>query len=201
MQRISYESLVDLAEGLLDPDEAQRLRVRIAADPDQQAELAALEELIGLMRSDASADAPEHVVNRALRLMRPRAAAPAPGALRRYIATLKSDSWRAAPLAAGFRSLQAWPRVLLLSAGDRELDLQISQQGDSWLLQGQILGPEGPGEVVLGTEELRVMVPLNDLGEFVLPAVPGGRYTLVVTQGEIEIVVSDLELGPSSSKS
>jgi anti-sigma factor RsiW len=198
MQPIPYELLIDLAEGRVPPHEAAVLRARIAADPQAQAELVALEEVMGLMRADDSVDAPEHVIGRAIRLMRRPAATPAGNSLRRILAVLKSDSWQMPRLAAGLRSVHPWPRALLLSAGDRELDLQVAPRSDGWQLHGQILGPEEPGTVVLSGPAARVTIPLNDLGEFTLPPVPAGRYTLTVTQGSLEIVVPDLELGPSS---
>jgi anti-sigma factor RsiW len=196
MQPIPYESLVDLAEGRLTPTEAQHLRARIAADPMAQAELAELERLIALMRADHFEDAPDHVINRAIRLMRPAPAAEQ-GALQRLIAVVMNDSWRT-PMAAGFRSASAWPRALLLSAGDRELDLQIRPTGERWQLFGQVLGPEEPGTVVLSVADHQVTTTLNELGEFILPPVLTGRYTLTLRQGQREIIVPNLELGPSS---
>jgi hypothetical protein len=199
MQPIPYELIVDLAEGRVDATEAAALRARVAADPAARAQLASLEALVSLMRDDDSVDAPNHVISRAVRLMRKPAAAPAPSPLQRLIAVLKVDSWQAPALAPGLRSTQVWPRALLLSAGDRDLDLQIGPRGDGWQLTGQVLGPEEQGTVVLSGGGLRLSVPLNELGEFVLPPVGAGRYLLQVTQGAREIVVSDLELGPSSS--
>lgn len=198
MQPIPYELIVDLAEGRVDPADAAALRARVAADPAARAQLASLEALVGLMRDDASVDAPDYVINRALRLIRRPAAAPALGPLQRLIAVLKMDSWQASA-AAGLRSSQVWPRALLLSAGDRELDLQIGPRGEGWQLSGQVLGPEERGTVLLSSGSVRLSVALNDLGEFVLPPVAAGRYVLLVSQGEREIIVSDLELGPSSS--
>lgn len=199
MQPIPYELIVDLAEGRVDPAEAAALRARIAADSTAKAQLASLEALVRLMRDDDSVDAPEHVISRAVRLM--RRPEPAPGPLQRLIAVLRLDSWQAPELAAGLRSGQVWPRALLLSAGDRDLDLQIGPRGEGWQLSGQVLGPEEQGTVALSGSGLRLSVPLNELGEFVLPPVGAGRYVLQITQGAREIVVSDLELGPSSSQS
>ncbi len=201
MQSISYELLVDLAEGRMSPHAAAELRTRIATDAAAQHELAAIEELIGLMRNDDSLDAPEHVIGRAVRLMRQPAASPAPGLLQRLVATLRNDTWQTPTLASGLRSIQAWPRALLLSAGDRDLDLQIGPHGEQWQLRGQVLGPELPGAVVLNSADEHITVRLDELGEFVLPPVPAGRYTLTVTHGDIEIVVPELELGPLASQS
>jgi anti-sigma factor RsiW len=201
MGRISFEQLVDLAEGRLPAAAAAELRIRISADPDAQAELGAIEELISLMRDDESVDAPEHVIRRAVRLMsQPSAPQPA-GVLQRLIAVVTSDSMSGSQLAVGLRTVQAWPRALLLTAGDRELDLQIEPSGERWQLHGQVLGPEEPGTVTLIGEGVRVSTPLNSLGEFALPAVVTGRYVLSVIQGSVEVIVPELELGPSSRRS
>lgn len=196
MERVPYRLLVDLAEGRLAPLEAAAIRAQIVDDPEAQRDLAELEALIDLMRSDDSVDAPEHVVARAARLLRPKETLPRK--LRRLTALLSSDSWQLPGLAPGLRSLHAWPRAILLRAGDRELDLQVGPRGEQWQVSGQVLGPEMPGVVTLSGTPDQVTAPLNDLGEFVLPLVAGGRYTLTVTQGDLEIVVPNLEIGPSS---
>lgn len=197
MEHVPYELLVDLVEGRLAADDAAALRAQIAADPRTQARLARLERLIRLMRADDSVDAPEHVVARAVRVGRRPAPAQQQGALRRLITLLSSDSWRAPGAAIGMRSLQAWPRALLLKAGDRELDLQVGPRGERWQLSGQVLGPEAPGTVTLSGPGDQVAVQLSELGEFALPPVPAGHYTLTVTQNDLEIVVPNLEIGPS----
>ena len=197
MERVPYQLLVDLAEGRLAPLEAAAIRAQIAGDPVVQRRLAELEALIGLMRSDDSVDAPEPVVARAVRLVRPKESLPRK--LRRLTARLSSDSWQPQGQAFGLRSLHAWPRAILLRAGDRELDLQVGPRGEQWQLTGQVLGPEMPGMVTLSGPTAHVTAPLNDLGEFVMPLVAGGRYTLTVTQGDLEIVVPNLEIGPSST--
>lgn len=194
MQRIRFEQLVDLAENRLGPAEAADLRARIAADPAAQAEYRLLEELIDLMRSDNSVAAPDHVLQRALRIARRPADPRTPALLQRLVAVLRSDSWRTA--AAGVRSRQIWPRALLFSVGDYELDLQIAPQGSEWQLRGQLLGPVSTGTVLLQGSERSVDVALNELGEFVLPPLPAGPYRLFVLQDDYEIIVPKLELGP-----
>lgn len=197
MERVPYELLVDLAEGRLAPLEAAAVREQIAGDPAAQQRLADIEQLIGLMRADDSVDAPDHVIARAVRLIRPKEALPGP--LRRLTALIRSDSWRTPGLAYGLRSVHAWPRAILLRAGDREIDLQVAPKGEQWQISGQVLGPESPGDVTLSGPADHVTARLNELGEFTLPLVAGGRYTLTVTQGELEIVVPNLEIGPLSS--
>jgi anti-sigma factor RsiW len=200
MEPVPYELLIDLAEGRLAETEAAALRARIVDDPLARARLSELEELISLMRADDSVDAPEHVVARAARLARRPEPTRQQPALRRLIALLTSDSWRGAGAGAGLRSLQAWPRAILLKAGDRELDLQIGPRGERWQLSGQVLGPEAPGSVTLSGPGDRVSATLNEIGEFTMPPVPAGFYTLTVTQDDLEIIVPSLEIGPSSTQ-
>lgn len=200
MEYVPDELLVDLAEGRLPEAEATALRAQIAGNPRARARLAEFERLIGLMRADDSLDAPEHIIARAARLVRQTQPAPRQTPLRRLIALLAADSWRSPELSAGLRSLHAWPRAMLLRAGDRELDLQVGPRAERWQLSGQVLGPEAPGTVTLSGPGDRVSVSLNDLGEFALPPVPAGHYTLTVTQSDLEIVVPNLEIGPSSSQ-
>lgn len=195
MPDISLAQLIDLAEGRLPPGDAASLRRRIAADPSSAAELAAFEELIGLMRSDESVDAPEHVIARAARLVRPQANAPSAGILTRILATLRSDSWQR-PLAAGLRSGQSGPRSLTYSAEAWDLDLQITRQAGGWQLRGQLLGPELAGSVALRGGASTVTTVISELGEFGLPPVEAGTYALYLSLGEHEIVVSPVELGP-----
>ncbi len=199
MQQITYDKLVDLVEGRLTEAEAAALRTRIAAEPSAQAEVAALTELFALMREDDSVDAPEHVIQRALRLMPQTASRPA-DAVRRFVASLIRDSWRAPQLAPGLRAGNRWPRSLLLRAGDRELDLQITPSGEQWQLAGQVLGPEAPGSATLSGPGGDVTASLNALGEFVFPPLQMGRYTLTLRHDDLEINVPELEIGPETDE-
>lgn len=193
MPQFTNEQLVDLAEGRLPPAEAAALRRQLADDPAASAELAALEDLISLMRTDDSVDAPEHVIARAVRLFRPLA--PAPGLLRRIVAALRADSGPR-PLAAGLRSGQGAPRSLAYGAEGWDLDLQLTPQAGRWQVQGQLLGPELAGSVTLGGDGPPVSAPINELGEFSLPPVSPGTYVLTVRLDAAEIVIEPLELGP-----
>lgn len=196
MVSFPYDLLVDLAEGRVPLAEAASIRARIATDARAQAELEAIEQLIALMRSDDSIDAPAHVLARAFRLVRREEAPSAAGLLRRIAAALRSDSWQA-PLAAGLRTDQPTTRDLVYTAEDRDLDLQIAPSGNLWQLRGQVLGPDDPGSITLSSGQILVSVELSDLGEFTLPPLPPGSYELVLRQGDREIVIAELELGPS----
>jgi hypothetical protein len=179
---IPDEVLIDYLSGRLSPGDRADVARRVAADPRAQRRLEQLRLEQGGAPTGAGAAAPRRARH-----------------VRSLIVRLRSDSWQHAGGAPGLRSLQAWPRALMLQAGDRELDLQIAPQGEQWLVSGQVLGPEAPGRVLLSGPSDLVATALNELGEFVLPLVAGGRYTLTVTQGDVEIVVPNLEVGPLSS--
>lgn len=195
----SYEQLVALAEGRLPPEEQASVQVQVAADPAVAAEVVRLQHLFALMGSDDSMDAPAHVINRALRLMRSPVPPTAPSLRQRLVAALRFDSTQT-PLAMGVRQEAAAGRSLLMSAGDYDLDLRVTPAGGTgWQVSGQVLGPEEEpgGQVELRGTAGSVTAMLNALQEFVLPPVPTGTYELVLYQAGLEIVVPGLELGSS----
>jgi hypothetical protein len=160
--------------------------------------LAQVERLFGLMQSDTSVDPPPTVVNRALRIFRPRPTpATAPPLLQRIVAALQFDSLQLAP-AVGLRSGAAAPRQLLFSAGDYDLDLRLTpaEQTDGWLFTGQVLGSDTPtGRVTVEGATGVVETSLSLLGEFVLPPITAGNYTLVVQLADAEITVDTIQVG------
>lgn len=194
MPKPSFEQLVDLAEGRLPAAEALALRQQIAADPAAAADVAALEDLFALIASDEGEDAPEYVIARALRLVRPLAPAQPPSLLERIVAVLRSDS-RQRPLAAGLRSGEATTRSMSYSAEAWEMDLELAPRAGGWQLRGQLLGPELAGTIELRGEQSAQTATINALGEFTLPPVPPGSYALVVRLDARELVIEQLELG------
>jgi hypothetical protein len=191
---ILLTQLTDLAEGRLDPAQAAQVRARIAADPQLAADYAWLETAIGLMRNDAreGADAPDYVINRALRLIRPPA--PQPDPLRRLVAMLRFDSFRQA-LAPGMRADAASQRQLLYTADGCDIDLRVSTDGDLRRINGQILGSDAPGAVIVRRAGAVVAeAPLNPLSEFSLPPLPAGTYALTVRLDTLEVIIEGLDL-------
>jgi anti-sigma factor RsiW len=195
MPKVTHEQLVDLAEGRLTAQAAEALRRQIAADPALRAELAAVEELIDLMRSDTSVDAPEHVIARAVRVMRKPQPSAGPGLLRRLVARLQGDSAQQ-PFALGMRSGAGAERTLSYVAEDWDIALQLTPWAGRWQLRGQILGPEVAGTIVLEAGAEPLVAPVNELGEFALPPVEPGSYRLLVRAETREILVEPLELEP-----
>jgi hypothetical protein len=201
--RITFEQLADLA----DPthahlSEAQRtdLLARVQADPVATAELARLQGLIHLMRSDTAEDAPEWVVNRAARLFRQRRPQEPAGLqrlARQIVAILQFDSAQS-PLAYGVRSGDALAARQLLYGGDGwVIDIHIEAAGSLWQITGQLLGGEDgvlPGQAVLHNASSAVEATLSEMSEFSLPLVGAGTFELVLRVGDLDIVVPELTL-------
>lgn len=193
-----FDRLADLAEGRLARDAQAAVRAHLTVCARCAGDAAWLERTIGLMRADAAEneDAPAHVVARAARLLRPPATDAAASRWRRVLATLQFDSGQM-PLAPAMRATAPGTRQLLYGAAGCDLDLRIAPAGDRWVVSGQALGPEGGGEVELrdaaGTS--RAASALSDLGEFALPPVPPGGYTLRLRVADVEVEIADLSLG------
>jgi hypothetical protein len=117
-------------------------------------------------------------------------------------AVLSFDSWAQPALAAGVRSAGAGTRHLLFNADGRDVDLRIRAQGASFVLTGQVLGPDEPGEVELLTcagpgqaAVVACVAALDELGEFHIDTVPRGTCTLTLRVGGDQIVLPAIEVG------
>lgn len=199
---LQFASLVELAEQRATPRPAEA-QAHLSSCTQCTQQLSQLQEIIGLMRTDATTDAPHNTLAHALNLFDTRrpsqtgaAAASEKLVARRILAALNFDSMQSAP-AFGLRSGQATERQLLFSAGDHELDVRVRPNGETWVVSGQVLGHCTGGEIELEqTEDATVLAVarLNDVCEFALPAVPHGSYTLRLRLGESEVEVPGLEL-------
>jgi hypothetical protein len=125
--------------------------------------------------------------------------------LRQLAAVLTFDSWAASPLAAGLRGARQPTRQLLFSAEGRDVDLRISaaEEDNRFVLTGQVFGPDDAGVARLRAQSgdptapaaPEQLGPLDEMGEFRLPAVAAGRYVLSLQLGDAEIVLPPIELG------
>jgi anti-sigma factor RsiW len=190
---LSFERLVDLVEGRLSPAEQDQALDHLAACARCAAEKTWLEQVIGLMRSDTSEDAPPAVITRARRLFQSRTA-PTPTERRRISALLQFDSLQR-PLALGVRSGQPAARQLLLKAENFDLDVRITPIRAAWQVSGQILGLETSGQVELQSETTTVRAELNNLGEFTLPPVPAGSYNFLLRLADLDVDLPTLYIG------
>jgi hypothetical protein len=186
---LSYEQLVALAE---QPQEQTELALLSTSDREL---VERLRGTFALLADDQSVAPPDHVRNRALRLMRRPAAAPGPGLLARLRAVLAFDSLAAAP-PAGVRGEAARLRQLLFRAGSFDVDMQVLPQGGRLRLLGQVLARSGAtptGEALLsqGARPL-ASVELDELGEFSFDELLPGTYSLLIRTPDAEIDVPEI---------
>ena len=189
----SFDRLVDVAEGRVSPEERASVLTHVSTCPRCTTEIAQLERLIGLMRTDQSEDAPSHVVARAVRLFTARIAPSRPGLRQRLLATLQFDS-ALRPAAMGVRGASTQPRQLLFSDGEHVFDVRITATGAEWTVAGQVLGPVEVGQIDLRGPVGTFHTELNDMGEFTMQ-VPSGTYVLLVTLADVEVEIPTLKIG------
>jgi anti-sigma factor RsiW len=198
-RNISFDTLLDFAEGRLSEAERAEVAVQLQNDPSAAAEVAQLRQMIARMRADTTEDAPAHVLNRAMRLLRQRRtqAERAPDLLQRILAVLTFDS--TSSLAMGMRSGESQSRQLLFSAQGLDLDVRVTPAASGFIVSGQMLGPEAEGAVLLANDVVSAQALLGELGEFAFPVVPAGVYKLTLHHGNVEVVVPELKLGTSTT--
>jgi hypothetical protein len=195
LDHIPFSRLIDLVEGRFSPDELAGARLHLGECPRCAAEMAWLERVIGLMRTDSAEHAPAQAVATAKRLFRPAAQPQArPAARTRLVAMLQFDSART-PIALGMRSGVPAERQLLYSVSSYLLDLRLAPQGSLWVISGQLLGADAGRQVELDGPAGTLRTTLNDLSEFVLPPAPAGAYTLRLQLDDLDIMVDGLEVG------
>ena len=199
-----FDRLADLTEGLLDVDDERAVLGHLATCSRCSDDVDWLTHAIGLMRGDETVSAPEHVLNRAVRLLRQRrnvATKGEPdGLIKRLKACIRFDSANATP-AFGLRVGGDEPtRQRLFEARPYELELRTRATRGGWSLVGQLLGPAdsvASGEVELIGADTSVHARMTELLEFSLPAVPAGTYRLKLHLDQsTEIDIPPLEVGP-----
>ncbi|GEM_PF-803239 len=166
------------------------------------------DELAALVNGAAALpDAPPALVKSALGLW--QAAQPAvasktaaPGLLNKIRAVLTFDSWTASPAALGLRSMPSQTRHLLFSAHGRDIDLRIVSSAESYVLAGQILGPDEPGCVELAIDTASeyaarsmLTTPLDELGAFRLDNIRAGTYWMTLKFAGDAVELPQIDVG------
>lgn len=155
-------------------------------------------------RAVALPDAPAALVQAALALFTARTplaevASAAAALLRQVVATLRFDSWAPQALPAGVRSVPSEARHLVFSAMGRDIDLRIVPGAGHFVLTGQILGPDEAGTVEIVSDTQSAEAPrvaaLDNLGEFRLDRVPGGRYLMTLHLAGEQVLLPPIEVG------
>lgn len=204
-KHLSFDALTDLAEKSArrtsDQSSSETLENNhLNSCQSCQTQFVKLTQSINLMRNDDAVDAPAELISQAVALFRTRpiiTKEPAPSVLKRLLAVLSFDSLELKP-AFGLRSgaLSSNTRQMLYSAGEYDLDLRITPNGEKWVVSGQLLGDHcDGGQIALVTEHETSQTDLNDLCEFTLPPVASGHYQLRLNLPQTEIDVPDFQLG------
>jgi anti-sigma factor RsiW len=193
-KHIAFSRLVDLVDGRLSADDQAEIESHLLACPRCASDVAWLRRVIGLMRADETKNPPAPVVAAAKRLFRAPTTPAGPAARRQVSASLSFDSMQA-PVAMGLRAGAQPSRQMLFTTADYLVDLRITPSGALWAVSGQLLGAEAGEQVELRGPSRMARVPLNDMNEFVLPPAPPGNYTLTVRLADLDITITDLELG------
>ena len=187
---ISVETLANIAEGTATSEAREAAMAHISTCSTCHDTLRRLQQLILMMRSDSTNDAPRDVLSSAINIFSQEKRSP----LRRIVAILTFDSRSAGPV-FGVRSLPTASRQMLYSAEESDLELRITVQNDECILAGQVIGEGWAGghvEIlgVAGKSE----TTLNDVCEFKLPPIPVGNYSLTVRMLDRQIEIPELEL-------
>lgn len=191
---LAGEILANLAEDRLGAEAREAALAHIATCPACDQRLLELRQLMRMMRSDRSEDVPGQVLNAALDIFSRQLQPTTPSSLRRIVATLTFDSLKSTP-AFGMRSGQTSSRQLLYSAEESDLDLRLTVQNDQCVVAGQVLRDGCIGGIVEISGAIEsAETSLNELCEFIFPALPLGNYLLRVKMGDVEIEVPELEL-------
>jgi anti-sigma factor RsiW len=191
-QHVALDRIADLARGLLPAAEQESIHSHMAGCARCAAQIARIERLFAVTSAGATEDVPSHVVARAVRLMRQRKAAMQLSPRRRIMATLRFDTLRM-PVALGKRSQSVGARQLVFETGQHDVDVRIKPVGAHWAVWGQVLGAVTGGQVEL-QGPATVQTQLNSLGEFRMPPVPPGTYSLTLQLDDGEIGM-DLDIG------
>jgi hypothetical protein len=157
------------------------------------------ESLIQALRTEsAQFDAPEHVIQRAFTIWKPKATEK-PSLAHHILATLKFDSFTESPISLGVRSVSSSNRQILFSAEGRDIDVRVSslsKRGSMvFSVSGQILGPDDSGSVSLESDARQWSADLNELSEFQFEEVPAGKYEMTVSLGDTVIVLPKIDVG------
>ncbi len=203
---IPFATLVDYQDQTLSLSEREAVEQHLAEPcPVCQKNLAhATELLAAFAQPDRTVTPPEDVVQRAVAAFtnRSRAVGAFPEhpsmSFPRIIASLLFDNFRQAPLAAVRGAARS--RQLLFTAGDVDVDVQITTERHGSTLLGQVLNSQTDEidqtpivRLYRGGEVLRTSAP-DDQGQFAFRAIVPGVYDLGVMLSQGEIVLEGLEL-------
>lgn len=194
-EHIDFARIADLVEDRVAPSVRTESMAHISSCSYCAEKLRRLDQVVRLMATDRTADAPRDVVTYAMNIFSGRPKSPRQSLRRRIVAALSFDSSMNQAPAFGVRSGQTGSRQLIYSAEENDIDLRITLHDDMWIVAGQVLREDcAEGRVEIEGLSGSAVAGLNELCEFTLPAVPAGNYLLRVHMADVELEVPQLEL-------
>jgi len=193
---LSFEKITDLALGeSANAEMAEHLK----SCPQCELELMRARQLVEVMETDRTEDAPAYAVAAILRAFDERQVknqnSQTASIGQKLRAVLRLDSAHLAP-SFGFRSSGAVnSRQLLFFAGDGTLDLRITPNEANWIISGQVLGQICDGKVELKGDTVDLETEFDSQCEFALPPIQGGTYRLRLYSESFDVEVPDLVIG------
>lgn len=194
-KHISYERLADYAEKGSSIPQPEADRAHLASCAHCSKQLAGLEKMMRLMHADQSQAAPAWAFDWATNLFRTRAdAAPEKTLSQKILAVLNVALTPLTPAFGERSAASADLQQRLYQAGANDVELQIVQREDGWVVSGQVLGECGEnGAVELRGAQSSIHTTLSSQCEFTFETVPAGSYTLSIRWAGVEIEVPDLK--------
>jgi len=194
---VMFRDVVDWAEGRLEPEAAERVRLAVEADPS----LAATADWVRSFRTAASRERleapPAHV--RELLVRRFAAYRPAPPTLvERLRAVIGFDSALGAPAMGVRAGATTSTRHVVLTTDLADLALDLYPEDRRVRLEGQLL-PVDPEASAAGTVQLLrdgavlVTATADGTGRFALAPLEAGEAILIVTLGR-SVLEAELDL-------
>jgi hypothetical protein len=193
-RHIPFDQLIDLVEGRLSSGEQTQMQAHASACSRCATQLAWLERVTGLMRTNDYEEPPTCVAADISRVFGSYSPSPSSSLRQRIMAVLRFDSAQL-PLSVGRRSGSSTERQLQFTAETLDLEVQITQSGSLWEVSGQVLNADARGLAELHGSAGEVRATLDEVGEFLLTPVPPGRYALILQLTTAEIEIPGLEIG------
>jgi len=193
-RHILFDRLIDLVEGRLSPDEQIQMQAHTSACSRCATQLAWLERVIGLIRTNDYEEPPARVAAEISRVFGSYSPSASSSLRQRIMAVLRFDSAQL-PLSVGRRSGSSTERQLLFTAETLDMEVRITQSGSLWEVSGQVLNADTRGLAELQGPAVEVRATLNEVGEFLLTPVPPGRYALILQLTTVEIEIAGLAIG------
>jgi hypothetical protein len=198
----TFEELLDWLEGRLSAKESRRVASTIAAaDESAQAELEWLRQFLELSQMKRSAEPPADVIARLEQRFADHYRRQSPSIWQRLVAGLSFDSHQelAARGARGGGAAEQRQYLYETEHATVVFTLQRREQGTLFDLIGQVV-PSDESEVdLIRVYLLREGVEFDstitdDLGGFILPAVPRGQYSMVLSTLSYEMTIPSIDL-------